>query len=270
MNEISGTRYHAGSGEPLLLLHGFTGTWQLWRPILADLAARFEVLAPTLPGHDGGPTVRLDGPFTFDVLARWAEQELDRIGAQKAHVVGNSMGGALALELAKRGRAHSVVGIAPGFDWLPGDAVGPRLAKHFRRQLSRTRNSERNLERVMRSAWLRRYVLRTSMYHGERVPPDIAVAMARATINCALADAGIDAIESGGAALRDLDLIDAPTLIAWPGGDRLIPHTQHGQRFADEIPNVTVRVLPGVGHLPMYDNPTLVSATIVDWINHNN
>jgi pimeloyl-ACP methyl ester carboxylesterase len=92
MSEISGTRYRAGSGEPLLLLHGFTGTWQLWRPILADLAARFEVLAPTLPGHDGGPTVTLDGPFTFDVLARWAEQELDRIGAQKAHVVGNSMG----------------------------------------------------------------------------------------------------------------------------------------------------------------------------------
>ena len=70
------------------------------------------------------------------------------------------------------------------------------------------------------------------------------------------ADAGIDAIESGGAALRDLDLIDAPTLIAWPGGDRLIPHTQHGQRFADEIPDVTVRVLPEVGRLPMYDNPT--------------
>jgi pimeloyl-ACP methyl ester carboxylesterase len=162
------------------------------------------------------------------------------------------------------------VGIAPGFDWLPGDAVGPRLAKHFRRQLARTRNSESNLERVMRSAWLRRYVLRTSMHHGERVPPDVALAMARATINCTLADAGIDAIESGGAALRDLDLIDAPTLIAWPGGDRLIPHTQHGQRFADEIPNVTVRVLPEVGHLPMYDNPTLVSTTIVDWINHNN
>jgi pimeloyl-ACP methyl ester carboxylesterase len=83
MSEISSTRYQAGLGEPLLLLHGFTGTWQLWRPILADLAARFEVLAPTLPGHDGGPTVRLDAPFTFDVLARWAEQELDRIGVQK-------------------------------------------------------------------------------------------------------------------------------------------------------------------------------------------
>jgi pimeloyl-ACP methyl ester carboxylesterase len=267
MSEISGTRYLTGSGEPLLLLHGFTGTWQLWRPILADLAARFEVLAPTLPGHDGGPTIALDGPFNRGFLAQWAEQELDRIGADKAHVVGNSMGGALALELAKRGRARSVVTLASGFDWLPGDPVGPRLAKHFRRQLARTRSSEANLERVMRLAWLRRCVLRTSMVHGDRLPPDVAVAMARATINCTIAEAGIDAVESGGAAVRDLNLVEAPTLIAWPGSDRLIPHTQHGDRFGQEIPNVTVRVLPQVGHLPMYDDPTLVTSTIVDWIN---
>jgi pimeloyl-ACP methyl ester carboxylesterase len=266
MSEISDTRYQAGSGELLLLLHGFSGTWQLWRPILADLAARFEVLAPTLPGHAGGPAAVLDGPFTLDVLARWAERELDRLGAEKAHLVGNSMGGGLALELAKRGRARSVVAIAPGFDWLPGDPVGSRLAKHFRRQLARTRNCEANLERVMRSAALRRLVLRKSMSHGERVPPDIAVEMARSTISCTIADSVIKAIESGEAALHNLDLIDAPTLIVWPGGDRLLPHTQHGQRFADEIPAVTLRVLPKVGHLPMYDDPTLISTTIVDWI----
>ena len=52
---ISPSLYRQGTGEPLLLLHGFTGTWQHWRPLLDGLAARYEVIAPTLAGHDGGP-----------------------------------------------------------------------------------------------------------------------------------------------------------------------------------------------------------------------
>lgn len=55
MGEASPALYRTGSGEPLVLLHGFTGTWRHWRPLLAELAARYEVIAPTLAGHDGGP-----------------------------------------------------------------------------------------------------------------------------------------------------------------------------------------------------------------------
>ena len=45
-------------GEPLLLLHGFTGAWMHWRPLLDDLSERYEVIAPTLAGHDGGGRIR--------------------------------------------------------------------------------------------------------------------------------------------------------------------------------------------------------------------
>src|SRR6202158_804087 len=113
MGEISPALYRAGSGEPLLLLHGFTGTWHHWRPVLGELVARYEVVAPTLAGHDGGPAYSIDGPITFAKGADSLEDHLDELGIDTAHVVGNSMGGALALELAKRGRARSVVALAP-------------------------------------------------------------------------------------------------------------------------------------------------------------
>src|ERR1700733_2472169 len=105
MAEISPALYRAGSGEPLLLLHGFTGTWHHWRALLGELVGRYEVIAPTLAGHDGGPVFPSDIPLTFESAADSLERHLDELGVDTAHVVGNSMGGGMALELAKRGRA---------------------------------------------------------------------------------------------------------------------------------------------------------------------
>src|SRR5688572_499623 len=120
MAELSPALYRAGTGEPLVLIHGFTATWRCWLPVLGLLVPRFEVIAPTLHGHDGGPTP----PQTARTLAQAAdhfEALLDELGVGTAHLAGNSMGGALALELAKRGRARSVVAISPGGGWEEGD-----------------------------------------------------------------------------------------------------------------------------------------------------
>src|SRR3954469_12953773 len=113
MPELSPALYRAGHGEPLVLVHGFTATWRCWLPVLAELVPRFEVIAPTLHGHDGGPTPP-GGPARSitqagDDLERW----LDEQDVGIAHFAGNSMGGALALEMAKRGRARSVVALSP-------------------------------------------------------------------------------------------------------------------------------------------------------------
>lgn len=266
MGETSDARYRAGNGEPLLLLHGFTGTWRLWHPVLAELVARFDVLAPTLPGHYGGPPAHLENPFSLGDLADWVEDELDAHGMPTAHIVGNSMGGALALELAKRGRARSVLAISPGFSWLPGNPEGPRIAKHFRKQHASTHKNEPRLDRVMRWSLIRHHALGAAMYHGERMSPHDAVAMARASLGCTVTDQVLAAIESGSSALECLDEVAVPTLIAWPEHDRTTPRAQHSARFENEIPDVTFRVLPAVGHIPMYDDPPLISATIAGWI----
>ncbi|MFJ7215011.1 alpha/beta fold hydrolase, partial [Amycolatopsis sp. NPDC098790] len=134
MSEITPAAYRAGSGEPLLLLHGFTGSWQLWQPILAELTARYDVFAPTLPGHFGGPPISIRRPFGLGQFTDWIERELDSRSIDKPHVVGSSLGGALAAELAVRGRARSLIAVAPGFGWTADDPVRGRIATNFRRQ----------------------------------------------------------------------------------------------------------------------------------------
>ena len=140
MSEISPALYRAGSGEPVLLVHGFTGAWHHWRPLLGALSARYEVIAPTLAGHDGGPPFPEGLPMSFAGAADSLELHLDELGVGTAHVVGNSLGGALALELAKRGRARSVVALAPAGGWSDGDGEAQRLARFFERQSAAPRS----------------------------------------------------------------------------------------------------------------------------------
>jgi pimeloyl-ACP methyl ester carboxylesterase len=266
MAEVSPARYRAGSGEPVVLLHGFTATWRCWLPVLAELAARYDVLAPTLRGHHGGAPVVPGEDHTLAAAAAHVEAELDEQGIETAHIVGNSLGGALALELAKRGRARSVVGLSPGGGWLLGDPEGPRIEKFFRRQLKITRATENRVEAIMRRPLVRRAALRDIVRRGELIPPREAALMARASIECTVVEDVFAAIRSGGALLRDLDQVRVPTLIAWAEHDRVLPMAKHAARFRAEIPGASFRVLPGVGHVPMSDDPRLVIDTIVDWV----
>jgi pimeloyl-ACP methyl ester carboxylesterase len=117
----------------------------------------------------------------------------------------------------------------------------------------------------MRSSRLRRQVLAHSMNRGDLVPAREAVRMARAAVDCTIADAIIDGIAEGSALLDHLDRIAVPTLIAWPEDDHVAQRTTRS-RFETEIPGVTVRTLPGVGHLPMYDDTDLLVNTITQWV----
>ena len=266
MPEVTEARYRAGEGEPVVLLHGFTATWRCWLPVLPELVARYDVLAPTLTGHDGGPPLKEGQEHTIVAAGDHLEEQLDEQGVGTAHIVGNSMGGALALELAKRGRARSVVGLSPGGGWHLGDPEGDRIEKFFRRQLKLTKVSERSLEKVMRRPVTRRLALRDIVRRGEQLAPSEAVAMARSSLKCAVVEDVFAAIRSGGGLASDLDRISAPTLIAWAEHDRVLPMAKHAMRFRTEIPGVTFRVLRDVGHVPMSDDPRLVTDTIVDWI----
>src|SRR5438270_400807 len=131
------------------------------------LAARYEVIAPTLAGHDGGPPYPPDCDITFSQGTDSLEHHLDELGVGSAHIVGNSMGGALALELAKRGRARTVVAIAPAGGWSDGDGETARLARFFARQLRVTRAMASRLPPIMCRPRSRRVAFRDVMRRGE-------------------------------------------------------------------------------------------------------
>ena len=92
----------------------------MWLPQIAPLEAEHEVFAPTLPGHWGGPPAPRGDELTMKTLVDATERQLDAAGIERAHLVGNSLGGWLAFELASRGRALSVTAISPGCGWREG------------------------------------------------------------------------------------------------------------------------------------------------------
>ena len=107
-----------GTGPTLLLLHGIGSARQDWATLVPHLTQDFDVLAVDLPGHGESAPVR--GRPTVGALTDAVEADLDARGLDTVHVFGNSLGGRLALELARRGRARSVVAVAPsGSNVLP-------------------------------------------------------------------------------------------------------------------------------------------------------
>ncbi len=267
MPEISPALYRAGEGEPLVLIHGFTATWRCWLPVLGELVPRFEVIAPTLHGHDGGsPLPPSEHPHSIAVAADYLEQHLDELGVGTAHLAGNSLGGALALELAKRGRARSVVGISPAGGMRPGDSKAAlRVIKVFTRMQTTTTKSLKILPKVMARPGLRRLALRDVMTRGHQVPAAEAVALARSSVRTAIVEDVYTVLRNGEAHVTDLDRIDVPVLVTWGSKDRILPMEQHAPRLREEIRGIEFRVHPGIGHTPMWDDPGLIATTIGDW-----
>jgi pimeloyl-ACP methyl ester carboxylesterase len=267
MPEISKALYRAGEGEPLVLLHGFTATWLCWRPILPEMVARYEVIAPTLAGHDGGPV--FDADFTIEAVVTSLEGHLDDLGVDTAHFVGNSMGGLLAIEMAKRGRARSVVALSPGGGWQPGGSEPARIARFFKRQLAMTRASNSQLEKIMARPRARQLALRDVMRRGQLVDPADAVDMGRSSLACTVVDGVLEALRADDAHIKDLDQVNAPVLLAWAEHDRILPKETCSWRLRRGIPGAQYVVLPGTGHVPMWDDYRLVTNTVVDWISQH-
>ena len=174
--------HRGGSGEPLVLLHGFTDTWRTWELVLPALERRHDVLAPTLMGHAGGPPLA-DGPLD-DALVDAVERAMDDAGFETAHVAGNSLGGYLALQLAARGRARSVVALAPGGGWAEGDdSYLETLAQFDTMHELLTRLAPR-AEALVSTPEGRRRAAELMAERWEHIPPELLAHQMRGVAGC--------------------------------------------------------------------------------------
>jgi pimeloyl-ACP methyl ester carboxylesterase len=249
---------------PLLLVHGFAATGRVWEPVVQDLEKSFEVLAPTLPGHFEAEPFPAGVAPGIKALADWLERRLDAVGWASAHVVGNSLGGWLALELAKRGRARSVVALAPAGGWRPGS----REARRTERMLVTRRALGRPLlpyaERLCGSTLGRRLLFGHFSAHPERLDPARATYGFRASMEC---PAYLELVRAGkDEHARDLDQIRCPVLLAWPAKDRTLPFARYGRPLSDAMPFAELRTLHDVGHVPMLDDPSGIAQLVRDFI----
>ncbi len=266
MPELNHALYRAGHGDPLVLVHGFTATWRCWLPVLAELVPRFEVIAPTLHGHDGGPEPPTGRAQSLSDATDHMEHLLDRLGIGSAHFAGNSMGGALSLELAKRGRARSVVAISPGGGWMEDDrAEVERIIRLFKRNRAAARASRRRAQAMFSRPRLRRVGFRDYMTRGHLMPGVEALRMSESSLECTVVDDVYATMRNGSARVVDMERISCPVLVVWGDKDRVLPLDKHAQRFREGIAGVEFRVLPGLGHVPMWDDPALLASTIGDF-----
>jgi pimeloyl-ACP methyl ester carboxylesterase len=252
--------HRSGAGTPLVLLHGAAMSWRVWEPVLGALAEHHDVIAPTLPGHRGGPSWdTAAGPFTIDRLVDGVCAVLDDAGVGTAHVVGNSLGGWVALELVRRGRARSAVALSPAGGWRSGWDLR-RLLWTFRVLRTITRPSSAPL--LAEHPGLRRAVLRRTMEHGERVGPERVPDMVADVRGCDVLVPLLDAAVAHGPT-RDLPDPPCPVRIAWAERDRMIPWRAYGAPLRRIVPRAEFVRLPGVGHVPMWDDPALVVDTVL-------
>ena len=244
--------HHAGSGTPMVCLHGFTDTWRSWQLILPALEARHEVLAPTLPGHAGGPP--LDGRVDVDRIADLLEEAMDRVGFATAHLVGNSLGGYLALRLAARGRARTVVAFAPAGGWAEDAAVRETL-RYFARMHELVRQAAPHADRIAASPDGRRQATAAITTNFEHIPSRLVAHLIRGAAAC---DAALPLIEyaSRNGYRLDAEKIDCPVRIIWGTGDKLLAWPSAADLYRRRwLPHADWVELEGVGHCPQLDVP---------------
>jgi pimeloyl-ACP methyl ester carboxylesterase len=247
----------------MVLLHGFTDTWKTWKPLLPALEAHHAVFAPSLPGHFGGEPFSPEAPFTTSTSLDMLEHQLDARGIDRAHLVGNSLGGWGALELAGRGRALSVVAICPAGGYEHGSPEERAVLRYFRSSARQLRAGRAMLPRVAKSARLRRIAFRELMARPENVGAEDAMAFLDGAAGCSVTRQAI-ALSEAGEAYGDLGPIDCPVRILYGTRDRLIRWPTHYTRLKRLLPAAEYVPLHGLGHIPMWDDPQVVARRILE------
>lgn len=256
--------HRGGAGEPIVLIHGFSGTRLMWDPVVTRLETSFEVMAVSLAGHVGG-TELAGSSATVEALVDAVQHDLDQAGWPTAHLVGNSLGGWIALELARRGRARSVIAFAPAGGWESGTRDERRLRLLFRRLYWLSEKATPHLDSLIRRPRLRHELLWQVVAHGERVPPAAAAQMIRDSAQTPVYWDLFDAIARDGTP-EDFEGVACPVLLAWGTRDRIIPSPRYSRRLRELLPRADFVDLPGVGHVPMADDPELVTRTITGFV----
>ena len=247
-----------GSGDPIVLFHGVMGGERMWRHVVPLLATSHDAIALTMLGHRGGAPA-MARPVSLQHLVDDAERMLDDLGLERPHVAGNSMGGWVALELARRGRAASVCALSPAGTWEAGRPEHERSRAKLRRTMRDTRRGRLFLPLLVRSKRFRRTAFRNAAEHVDRVAPDEVVAAADDVIGCAAAEDLLGTSEQ----LAPMDPLPCHVTIAWAEHDRILPLKVNGERARELFPGAHFTVLPDVGHVPMFDDPRLVADTIL-------
>ena len=218
----------AGEGDPLVLVHGLSGSWRWWRPVLAALGARHAVHVVDLPRF------RRHG-LRPEAAAEWLEELLVALALRPAHVAAHSLGGLVAVQLAARSpeSVRRLVLVAPA-----GVPPGRSLLGHALPLAAALRTASPSL-------------LTSLVLDAARTRPTSLLRGARFAIS-----------EDVRARLAD---VQAPTLLVWGERDPLVL-ARHAGEWLVRLPDARLVLVPRAGHVPMFDAPDELAAAVLGFL----
>jgi pimeloyl-ACP methyl ester carboxylesterase len=249
-----------GSGEPLVLIHGIGHRWQAWAPVLDRLAEHHDVIAIDIPGFGKSAPLKLapGERHTIGVAMERIAEAFPGFGIDRPHVAGNSLGGALALELARHGLASSATVFSPAGFWQARWETSWAFA---------------NLSLTRAGAFAPRPVLRYVADHETSRAVAFGMIFGQPRrLDPALAFEDTLALRNGRSFrpvakevknYRYTGESDVPTTVAWGTKDRILLRRQFAQAKR-VLPKARFEDLPGCGHVPMNDDPERVSRLILE------
>jgi pimeloyl-ACP methyl ester carboxylesterase len=258
----------AGSGPPIVLIHGITSSSMVWDGVGPQLARHHTVLAPDLLGH--GQSAKPRGDYSMGAFASGIRDLVVSLGLGPVTVVGHSLGGGVAMQFAYQfpertgrlalvssgGLGRSVHGLLRAAT-LPGSQlVLPLLAS--RRVLGAGRAVGRTFGRV--GVQLGNDAVEMARGHASLGDPESRAAFVQ-TLR-----ASVDVTGQRVQALDRLYLAEElPLLIVWGARDRIIP-PGHGRRAHKLVRASRFELFEAAGHFPHLDEPERFVATFEDWI----
>src|SRR5215218_6688876 len=246
-----------GSGPTLLLIHGVGFQRQMWEPVLDRLARERDVIAVDLPGFGDSPPL----PHTPSVegLAEAVGEFLEGLGVERPHVAGNSLGGGVALEMARQGNARSVCVLSPaGFGTMREGRWARGLLLSSRRAAQRL---DRHAELVMGGPVRRTLGWWLLAGRPWRVPADEAAGALRNLARSPGFEVTLEALREhrfGG------HTFECPVTVAWGERDRLLIYGRQSARAKRLLPDATHVTLEGCGHVPTWDDPEQVARVLLE------
>lgn len=256
----------ASDQSSLVLLHGILMSGNAWQRVVPLLSHQKRVYPLTTAGHHGGsPAPRR--PHRISDLVDDIERQLDELGLDRPHIAGHSLGGWMAIELARRGRAATICALAPGGFWSAGDATQNHVHKQIRKLVAMNRLAEPirpAVALVMKSPALRRISWRDAACHADRLTPAQGMEILDDAVGCTINETDLLGSDQQ---LAPLNPLPCPVTIAWAANDAIIPVPACDAIAHDRLPPATFTTLPDCGHVPMIDNPELVASTVLAAVN---
>ena len=261
---------HLGSGEPVLLLHPFLISQLVWDKVAPRLAdtGRYEVFAPTMAGHNGGPR---SGTWflSSSALADHVERQLDELGWETAHIIGNSLGGWVAFELERRGRARTVTGIAPAGGWHRWSPTKFEVIAKFVGGMPVWVLAHLLGPRLLQLPLSRRIGTLPISGTPDGISERELLAVIEDLKHCpAYFQLLVKSLLMPG--LVELAQTDVPTHLVLCEKDRVFPGPRSHRYFKAQLPASTrVTELDGLGHIPMFEAPGRIADVITGFLDEH-